>query len=72
MMERTLCVWFPDWPLRRPDVLPAEPCQAIDDENLVVAVNKAAAIAGIRIPHQHTIQVANNGQMEFSTIPSIP
>ncbi|MDJ0925775.1 MAG: DNA polymerase Y family protein, partial [Acidimicrobiia bacterium] len=49
MMERTLCVWFPDWPLRRPDVLPAEPCQAIDDENLVVAVNKAAAIAGIRI-----------------------
>jgi protein ImuB len=49
MMERTLCVWFPDWPLRRPDVPPAEACQAVDDENLVVAVNKPATAAGIRV-----------------------
>jgi protein ImuB len=35
--------------LRRPDVPPAEPCQAIDDKNLVVAVNKIAAVAGIRV-----------------------
>ena len=34
-MERTLCVWFPDWPLRRPDVPSAEPCQAVDGGNLV-------------------------------------
>lgn len=48
-MERTLCVWFPDWPLRRPDVPPAEPCQAVDDKNLVVAVNKMATEAGIQV-----------------------
>ena len=35
--------------MRRPDVPPAEPCQAIDDKNLVVAVNKIAAIEGIRV-----------------------
>ena len=48
-MERTLCVWFPDWPLRRPDVPPDEPCQAVDDGNLVVAVNTPAAEAGIQV-----------------------
>jgi protein ImuB len=48
-MERTLCVWFPDWPLRRPDVPPAEPCQAIDGENLVIAVNRPAADFGIKV-----------------------
>ena len=48
-MERTLCVWFPDWPLRRPDVPPAEPCQAVDDSNLVVAVNNLAMEAGIKV-----------------------
>lgn len=48
-MERTLCVWFPDWPLRRPDVPPVEPCQAIDDKNIVIAVNEMAAMAGITV-----------------------
>jgi protein ImuB len=49
MMERTLCVWYPDWPLRRPDVPPAEPCQAVDDQNLVVAVNSLATESGIKV-----------------------
>lgn len=35
--------------MRRPDVPPAEPCHAIDDKNLVVAINKVAADAGIRV-----------------------
>lgn len=35
--------------MRRPDVPPVEPCQAIDDQNLVVAVNKLATEAGIRV-----------------------
>ena len=35
--------------MRRPDVPPAEPCQAIDDKNLVVAVNQPATEAGIRV-----------------------
>ena len=48
-MERTLCVWFPDWPLRRPDVPPAEPCQAVDDKNVVVAVNRLATESGIQV-----------------------
>jgi protein ImuB len=49
MMERTLCVWFPDWPLRRPDVPSDDPCQAVDGHNLVVAVNPPAAAAGIKV-----------------------
>jgi protein ImuB len=48
-MERTLCVWFPDWPLRPGRCRQAEPAQAVDDGNLVVAVNAAAAGAGIRV-----------------------
>lgn len=35
--------------MRRPDVPPAEPCQAVDDKNLVVAVNRFAAMAGILV-----------------------
>lgn len=35
--------------MRRPDVPPAEPCQAVDDKNLVVAVNLPATGAGIRV-----------------------
>jgi protein ImuB len=46
-MERMLCVWYPDWPLRRSESPPDEPCQAIDDSNLVIAVNATAAAAGI-------------------------
>jgi protein ImuB len=35
--------------LRRPDVPPAEPCQAVDDKSIVIAVNRPAADAGIRV-----------------------
>ena len=63
MTERTLCVWFPDWPLRpeqaqRPgqaqqpepaDTVPATgPSQAVDGANVVVAVNDVAAAAGLQ------------------------
>ena len=47
-MGRTLCVWFPDWPLRRPDAPPAEPCLAVDDRNLVTAADRRARDAGVR------------------------
>ena len=48
MTERTLCVWFPDWPLRRPDAPPDKPCLVVDDADEVVAVDPAAAGAGAR------------------------
>jgi protein ImuB len=35
--------------LRQPDVPSAEPCQAVGDQNLVVAANQPAAEAGIRV-----------------------
>lgn len=35
--------------MRRPDVPPAEPCQAVDDKSIVIAVNRPAADAGIRV-----------------------
>jgi protein ImuB len=47
-MGRILCVWYPDWYLRRPDAPPDEPCQAVGEDNRVVAVNGRAAAAGIR------------------------
>ncbi|MBU1226460.1 MAG: DNA polymerase Y family protein [Actinobacteria bacterium] len=47
-MGRTLCVWFPDWPLRRPDAPPGEPCQVVDDRNLVTAADRRAREAGVR------------------------
>ncbi|MCB2224706.1 MAG: DNA polymerase Y family protein [Actinobacteria bacterium] len=47
-MGRTLCVWFPDWPLRRPDAPPGEPCQVVDDRNLVTAADVRAREAGVR------------------------
>jgi protein ImuB len=46
-MERTLCVWYPDWALRRPDTPPDEPAQAVAADNRVVAVNAGAAAAGV-------------------------
>lgn len=48
-MARTLCVWFPDWPLRRPDAPPDEPCQAVDERGLIVAADGRAATAGVRV-----------------------
>jgi protein ImuB len=48
-MDRTLCVWFPEWALRSPGTSPAEPRQAIDDGGRIVAVNPAAFAAGVRL-----------------------
>jgi protein ImuB len=48
-MERTLCIWYPDWPLRRAGVPSDEPAQAVDDGGRVVAVNAVAGAAGVRI-----------------------
>lgn len=42
-----LCVWYPDWPLRRSELPQGEPCQAVDDTNRVIAVNAMAAAAGV-------------------------
>jgi protein ImuB len=46
MTARTLCVWFPDWRLRRPDAPPGEPCQVVGD-GVVLATNGLAAAAGV-------------------------
>lgn len=48
-MERTLCVWYPDWALRRPDAPRDEPAQAVGADNRVVAVNAGAAAAGVAV-----------------------
>jgi len=48
-MARTLCIWFPDWPLRRPDSPPDRPCQVVDDAGLVVAATPDAVAAGVQI-----------------------
>ncbi|MDQ3781494.1 MAG: DNA polymerase Y family protein [Actinomycetota bacterium] len=48
-MERTLCVWYPDWALRRPDTPPGEPAQAIGADHKVVAINDAAASFGVTV-----------------------
>ena len=42
-----LCVWYPDWPLRRPDASPDRPTQAVDAANRVIAVNSLAMEAEI-------------------------
>lgn len=40
-------MWYPDWALRRPDAPPDDPAQAVGEGNRVVAVNAAAAAAGV-------------------------
>jgi protein ImuB len=47
-MARTLCVWYPEWPLRRPGASQDDPCQAIGVDGRVEAVNAPAFAAGIR------------------------
>ncbi len=54
-MERTLCVWYPDWALRQlasPDGDDGAPRQAIDDHNTVVAVNDAGLATGVAVGMQ--------------------
>ena len=46
-MERTLCIWYPDWPLRRQDVPSDKPAQAVGDDNRVMAINTPAVLAGV-------------------------
>lgn len=48
-MARTLCVWFPDWLLRRPDSPPDRPCLVVDDAALVVAADPRARAGGARV-----------------------
>jgi protein ImuB len=48
-MERTLCVWYPDWPLRRPDAPPDRPAQAVDETNRVIAINALARAADVTV-----------------------
>ncbi|HDH03159.1 MAG TPA: DNA polymerase Y family protein, partial [Actinobacteria bacterium] len=50
MMGRTLCVWYPDWPLRRPDAQSDDPAFVVgtrDGRPLVAAVNDLARDAGV-------------------------
>ena len=46
-MARTLCVWFPDWPLRRPDAPPDRPCLVVGSAGKVVAATAEARAAGV-------------------------
>jgi protein ImuB len=48
MTARTLCVWFPDWRLRRPDAPPGEPCQVVGD-GVVLAANDLAVATGVLV-----------------------
>jgi len=44
-----LCVWFPSWPLRRPDAPSDEPCQVVGPDGMVTAANALAVAAGVRV-----------------------
>lgn len=44
-----MCVWYPDWPLRRPGAPSDSPAQAVDDENRVTACNASAAAQGVKV-----------------------
>lgn len=48
-MGRTLCVWFPDWPLRCQNAPPAEPYQVVSADNRVVAATQPARSQGVRL-----------------------
>lgn len=51
-MERTICIWYPTWALRRPEVSDDHPAQAVDATNKVVACNEAASREGISVGMQ--------------------
>lgn len=40
-------MWFPDWPLRRPDAPPDRPCLVATEDGIVTAVGDGAAAAGV-------------------------
>jgi len=44
-----LCVWFPNWPLRRPDAPPDNPCQVVGADGVVTAANDLAFAGGVRV-----------------------
>jgi protein ImuB len=46
-MGRTLCVWFPNWALRRSPE--GRPCIVVDEDNRVIAVNDAASSEGVTV-----------------------
>ena len=51
-MGTILCVWWPEWSLRRPDASPDRPCfvvQAGSGGSRVVAANSHAKVAGIEL-----------------------
>ncbi len=45
-------MWYPTWALGRSGVSHDEPAQAVDDRNVVVTVNQAAADAGVTVGMQ--------------------
>ncbi len=47
-MGRTLCVWFPDWPLRCQNAPSDEPYQVVDATNRVVAATLPARQQGVQ------------------------
>lgn len=42
-------MWYPDWPLRRPDSPPDSPCQVVDAAGTVVAASPQAHALGVRM-----------------------
>lgn len=48
-MGRTLCVWFPEWPLRCLNAPSDEPSLVVDDGNRVVAANGPARDNSVRV-----------------------
>lgn len=47
-MGRTVCVYYPDWSLRGPDVPAGRPCLVVDD-GVVVAVDRQTAEVGVTV-----------------------
>jgi len=48
-VARILCIWFPDWPLRRPDTPTGRPIQVVDASGTVIALSADARALGARV-----------------------
>jgi len=48
-VARILCIWFSDWPLRRPDTPADRPAQVVDASGTVIAVTGDAHALGARV-----------------------